>query len=785
MTLVRKIFKSFTLLILFIFFIISLIYFLLVYRPENIISVANKVLDDNYFLEFESIESESKFLSPTIILKDFLIINKEKKEIISIDEVNLDIKILKSLTKRYIHLDNFSLKNIQFLDDIESENSKRIYKLKINNIFISSNDAIFSSKETTINSANGNLLISNRIGYLNDIPYKEVNIFKKIESPLYFYSANFELKEDDIEKEELVDLNQFSEKNINLNLVSKGYFDSAVQEITSINKYVFFDTKLVTQSGFEINDINGILYTNMDEKLSGVFSAEIPDQRIDGSIKADNKNISLRSKIKLDMNSIFNYGQYLELNGKEEFDVRIDINEIASLELTSNLENTLIRSNINDLNKDLETNLETTILISDMSKPTYHVENKKFKTFIDENNNGYFAFGSLFNDDIDRIKNQDGFYIFLDLKELNIDNFFLSNQAENNSNLKSIKLIVGELNLFDNIYFNQNFEINLLPNETLASFSGKNLNGNIRIDSSGFIRIDVFDTKFDFQEVDTINQYDSFQKNNINLRFVGNNVKAFDDVFKKIDFYLLRNEKITTFDNINISSTNFNIKPFQDNEKAYISYNNKNNLYKIRGSYEINNKNNVLGNLINYNFGYLYTDLNVQWVSLQELKDLEGQIKFKIKDFESKKSLPDSAFLRALKILNLNSIIGNLNNDSNLRSSNLIINRAEGDLYIGKNRALISKSIKLETAEAKMSWSGEIIKNTNGLLDELDLDLEMRLKVSENIPWYAAIFGGIPALAGGFVFENIIDERLDDVSTFQFDVIGSVSDPVIIRLDKS
>ena len=784
MTLIRKIFKSFTLLILFICLIISLIYFLLVYRPENIISVANKVLDDNYFLEFERIESESKFLSPTIILKDFLILNKEKKEIISIDEVKLGIKILKSLTQRYIHLDNFSLKNIQFLNDIKSENSKRTYRLKINNIFISSNDAIFSSKETTLNSTNGNLSISNRIGYVNNIPYKAVSIYKKIESPLYFYSANFELNEDDIEKEEQVDLNQFSEKNINLNLVSKGYFDSAIQEITSINKYIFFDSKLVTQSGFEINDIDGILYTNMDEKLSGVFSAEIPDQKIDGSIKVDNKNISLRSKIKLDMKSIFNYGQYLELNGKEEFAIKIDINEIASIELTSNLENTLIRSNINDLNKDLETNLETTILISDISKPTYYVENKKFKTFIDENNNGYFAFGSLFNDDINRIENYDGFYIFLDLKELNIDSLFFSNQTENNSNLKSIKLKVDELNFFDNIYFNQTFEINLLPNETVASFSGKNLNGSIRIDSSGFIRVDVFDTKFDFQGADTLNKYDSYQKNNINLRFVGNNIKAFDDVFMKIDFYLLRNENITTFDNINISSTNFNIKPFRDNEKAYISFNNKNDLYKIKGSYEINNKNNAFGNLINYNFGYLYTDLNVQWVSLKELKDLEGQIKFKIKDLESKTSLPDSAFLRTLKILNLNSIIGNLNNDSNLISSNLIINRAEGDLYIGKNRALISKPIKLETAEAKMNWSGEVIKNTNGLLDELDLDLEMRLKVSENIPWYAAIFGGIPALAGGFVFENIIDERLDDVSTFQFNVIGSVNDPKIIRLDK-
>ena len=68
MTFIRKIFKSFTLLILFICLIISLIYFLLVYRPENIISVANKVLNDNYFLEkvgrFSEIQEDEPPLHP-------------------------------------------------------------------------------------------------------------------------------------------------------------------------------------------------------------------------------------------------------------------------------------------------------------------------------------------------------------------------------------------------------------------------------------------------------------------------------------------------------------------------------------------------------------------------------------------------------------------------------------------------------------------------------------------------------------------------------------------------
>ena len=116
-------------------------------------------------------------------------------------------------------------------------------------------------------------------------------------------------------------------------------------------------------------------------------------------------------------------------------------------------------------------------------------------------------------------------------------------------------------------------------------------------------------------------------------------------------------------------------------------------------------------------------------------------------------------------------------------SRNLIIKRAEGNFYVGQNRALINKPIKLETAEAKMEWMGEVLKDNVGILNELNLDLEMRLKLSENIPWYAAVFGGIPALAGGFIFENVIDERLDDASTFQFKVTGNITDPKIERLN--
>jgi uncharacterized protein YhdP len=190
-----------------------------------------------------------------------------------------------------------------------------------------------------------------------------------------------------------------------------------------------------------------------------------------------------------------------------------------------------------------------------------------------------------------------------------------------------------------------------------------------------------------------------------------------------------------------------------------------------------------MDNFINYNFDYISTELNIQWVSLDKLKDVEGSIEFLIKGLESKASLPDSTLLRALKVLNLNAIIENISNDSDISSNSMFINRAEGNFYISQSRALISNPIKLETPEANMRWTGEVLKNSEGLLNELNLDLDMRLRVSENIPWYAAIFGGIPALAGGLVIENIFEDSLDNVSTFKFKVTGSVDDPIIDRLD--
>ena len=774
--------KSIAILITFTFIVIGSVYILIIAKPESIIFVTNKLLNEDYSIEFKEAKSNTNFLSPEVVLSDVSIRKTNQNQIFQADEIKIGVKIIKSILDGHIHLSILSLINLDLLNESNSQGNNGIYKLKINNIYISTKEFIFSSNETQILSKEGNLSISNKVGEINNIPFNDLKIYKKDDSNQYLYSAFLELDEKIIENENLIDLNEFSDKNINLKVYSKGHLDSKKNEISALNKYIFKDSYIVTGTKYEVKKIDAVLYTNINQKLSGIFSAKIPDQMINGSISVFDNKLILRSDVSVKMDNFVNFGDYLNLSGTEIFNAKLSIDKNASLELSSNLSNTTFSSNIDELNKRPSDNLNTKILISDLSQPTYEIENNKFSAYIN-NNNGYFSLGSSFDEDIKKLNFIDGFYIFLELDDLKIGNLVVENQLNDESNLKLIKLKIKQLDFFNNIYFDQIFEINFSSDETESFFYGNNLNGTLRIDSSGFTRIDVFDTKFEFKGVNIFDSTDAFKLNDVNLRFVGKNIQTFDDVFQNIDFYFLKNKTVTTIDNIKISSDNFNIGPSFNNEKAYISYNNQNDLYKIRGSFELDNQKDLLGKLINYDFDYLFSDLNIQWISATQLKNLEGRIRFKIKDLESNTSLPDSALLNAVKVFNLNALVSSLGDETSFNSSKLIISRAEGDFYIGQNRALLTKPIKLETAEAKMSWTGEILKNNNGLMDQLDLSLEMRLKVSENIPWYAAVFGGIPALAGGFVLENIIDERVDDASTFEFNITGSIDDPKIIRLN--
>ena len=770
---------------IFLIFVSSIliIYTLFIYKPESLIKFLDRFLLEEYTIEYQDISSESQLFKHKLSFTNLLLKSDANKEIIKVEKINLSIDFLRTFSNRHLYLNALDITGVSANDQPNLE-TKDNFKIRIGNLSIKTDDFILQSNESYIIHTNGNTSIANFNGKLNNIFFKNLKIFNRPDSNKFFYSGVFNFNEKVIQEENLINLKNFSDYIINLRLESVGYFERETENLKSLNRYTFIDSKLITKDDYLIDDINLILFTNLDDSLSGLFSSSLSDQDLKGSLLVEDKKIVLRTILRYEMSELLDYSEYFALDGYEEFKSIIEIKDgKVSLDLNTNSLNTKISSILKDLEKSKNKKLDVSIKISDLSRPTYFIKSDLYNSFIGEKNNGYFMFGNHHENIIKNKNNIDGFHIYLNLTKLDVNELLIDDMDSDSNNLRSINLRIKDFDFFKNIYTNQNINIDLLTNGFNIIFSGKGLNGSIREDSTGFIRVDVYDTTFEFKGMDIIESQSKFNIENVNLRFIGKNIQTYDDTFQDIDFYLLRNEKITTIDNIKISSKNLNIGPYNNIEKAYISYNNITDLYKVRGSYEINNSDYPFKNLINYNFRFLSTDLNIQWVSLEKLKNIEGNIKFLIKDFESKATLPDSTFLKALKIFNLNAIIENINNETSITSSNLYINRAEGNFYIGKNRALISNPIKVETSEAKMRWLGEVIKDSDGLLNELSLDLEMRLKVSENIPWYAAIFGGIPALAGGLFFENIFDERLDDVSTFKFKLKGSIEEPIIERLD--
>ena len=783
MTIFRRFIKFGLIIVVLFLSSIFITYLSLLYKPESIFFIANKTIAKNYSFEYSEINSKVSFLNPNISVDNILIRDQAKKVVLKGDEILIGIDLIKSFSMGFIHLNDLRIDNFNFLQDSSSDQNTD-FAIYIKNLYIKSNNYNFASLNTRILSQSGELSVAAETGELNNMNFKDLNIFNKLNENKYYYSIYFNLDEQILDENDLFDFSSFSDYKIDLSLQSSGFYESNSSELITVNKYIFRNSALKTLSGYLFENINAVLYENSNKEVTGMFDAKIPEQNINGSIQIKNNDVTIYTNLEFDMSEILNYENFLTLNGKEEFAAKILISDgNTSLDLRSNLKDTEISSSINELNKKFDENLNTSIYIDNITQPTYLIENQRFYAFIGNNNNGFFSLGKGFDNEIKEKDFADGFHIYLTLKNLKINNILIPNEASNDANLKSLNLKIDELNFFNNLYQNQIFKINFKENSSLATFNGSNLNGSINIDNTGFTRIDVYNTKFEFKGLDIVESQSNFDIANINLRFVGKNIQTYDDIFQDIDFYLLRNKNITTVDNIKVSSKNLNIGPYDNNEKAYISYNNKTDMYKVRGSYKINNENSTLEALTNYDFEYLSANLNIQWIGINQLKNIEGNVDFLLKDFQSNTEIPNSAFLRALKIFNLNAIIENINNETNIASPNLYINRAEGNFYIGQNRALISEPIKIETSEAKMRWQGDIVKNSVGVLDSLNLDLEMRLKVSENIPWYAAIFGGIPALAGGMVLENIFDESLDDVSTFKFKVTGNIDNPEIKRLD--
>ena len=403
--------------------------------------------------------------------------------------------------------------------------------------------------------------------------------------------------------------------------------------------------------------------------------------------------------------------------------------------------------------------------------------------FVDLNNNKNKNFGFISFQDLSEIKYlQDGFNIktnifiedfdnvfsqnFISFNDLMINLYLSGKEIQNSSTFRFFSGQQSDISLNGNFY---DGNLNLI-------FNSENLKGSLVRDDSSFFRINLYDSNINFNfgapEED-------FVLPNLKFRVSGENIIFNDAAFNKIDFYYLKNGDVLTLNDINIDSDFLKISNYQD-EPAYFSINTNRDFYKVKGSYEFNDIKDSLKLKDFPPINYLKSNLNIQWNKLLELRNIEGTVDFLAKDFQINQSNPNSGLLNLVGLLNIQSFFDGY--DGSSTDEFIKFKRGTGSIIFSQKYGRIVDELAFEADFGEMNWSGFIIKDDFGYFRELDLELSLKLNLQENIPWYAAIFGGLGVAAGTAIIGNVFEEQIEEISTIEYSVKGSLNSPNLDRL---
>ena len=179
-----------------------------------------------------------------------------------------------------------------------------------------------------------------------------------------------------------------------------------------------------------------------------------------------------------------------------------------------------------------------------------------------------------------------------------------------------------------------------------------------------------------------------------------------------------------------------------------------------------------------------YEDLSIKvsdgYLTFRDIASYGAQITLSGKNL----SYNDSSFnIPALRVLSLIDIQSNLTNFftadfERLNQDSFIVDYFDGELYFDSEGYVNIKEINLnfEVGEAKING---IITSDLEAFDTFDLDLDFFSTISDNIPWYVAIIGGIPAAAGAVVVTDILEEDLIQISKSSYKISGNIDNLAI------
>ncbi|MDA8607411.1 hypothetical protein N9L56_02015 [Gammaproteobacteria bacterium] len=500
-------------------------------------------------------------------------------------------------------------------------------------------------------------------------------------------------------------------------------------------------------------------------------------------------NLTFSTNVNLNLSEFNINSSFLKVSGNDHFnlDLYIQKDSLPMLKINSDLQNIELNSPLDSLSKNKLTSLPTETLVTNFLNPSIKVRNQKIDIHIRDLSkyDGYISIGSKLPDQYKSFNYDSGLNIYVNSQF--IDENLLISMLPSEQEIMSPKFNKLAFDIKNFKFFNNNFSnlsglFNLKSPGIKGNLITDKLNLNLRMDKTGFMRIEIKDSAIpDIEFFDSSNSGFGIP---INSRLIVKNSSFGKVKIKELDVYLVNNRNNFSANNIKFKSNLISISPSNESSNAYFSVDKEKPLYKIRGDFLLKDSNKIpyLRDVID--FSYFNGSINLQWKELSSLSHIEGESSFILKDLVIQDSIADSLAFNLLGVLNLKNILGKLANlDLSIDEfTSTQLSRVEGDLLFNKSKLRLASPLFVETNTAKMRWVGQINKNSKNKLDELDLNLDLRVRVGENLPWYAAILGGLPAVAGSAVINEIFEEDINNLTNYQYEVLGTISEPKLERV---
>ena len=334
--------------------------------------------------------------------------------------------------------------------------------------------------------------------------------------------------------------------------------------------------------------------------------------------------------------------------------------------------------------------------------------------------------------------------------EMNIDNFKVNAVANGTLPFTDSENLYLDYSFAEKVVnasflddFNDPFSISF---DNKGSVSG--INGSVKPKVGQGYHINFFENQV-FINFDLLQLKFSFSKN-LNI-FANNYLLEISQIDSNLFAFEQEYPSRFNFDLSNLSVKNLNTK-FYVNYSNYVKENFPNLTFE---KFSIETKNisaNISSNSLEF-FGNFLVDG-------EDIKYSDASF-----DFDA---------LRVLSLIDLRTSFSsflNLNFDKYERDS-FYIDRLDGDMSIQGNNLINISNLELDFGPAKADINGTIA--TNSLLyDTYDLNLDFTTKISQALPWYVAIFGGIPAAAGAALVTGILDDNINEITKTSYKIKGN------------